>query len=373
MDTNPLSGSQAQGENKLGGSQAQGDNPLSGSQAKGEEQISTSQGERVISERVVSERVLGSSNPLARMGRQAGNQISSRLGGVLIGIILILVSFYVIWKSEKFEKTSAIVQAMPVLTVEQALNASGEIKVQGTVTSTLIKTPKEDKDVLYYSYTKEALEMVKKTETETQIVQKNGQDVEQTIEKEVESPEWVTKLEEKKWAPIVLGGQIAVSPESARTDLNLSTVYSTSSDKEREKIEALLPGDLLVVGEISNAKISSGNPFIISNKSNEAVISSLQSGENFTWWLLKILTLVLFGGGLYLLLGPVLLVLDIIPILGKIGKTGLLIVCLLIGLVFTVFSSIIINYWYIILILLIALAVYLFTARKLKTQPQKPA
>ncbi|MBN1325713.1 hypothetical protein JW977_01895 [Candidatus Falkowbacteria bacterium] len=332
---------------------------------QGEQSSEQPMQERVVSEKVVSEKVLGSSNSIARFGRQIKSTIGGRIGGVFIGLILILVSFYIVWKSESFDRSSAVVNTLPVLSAEQAAGSGGLIKVQDNVTSAPIKAPKEGKDVLYYQYIRQELEMVKRTETETQIIEKDGQDVEQTIEKEVESPEWVTKIDEKKWAPITLGGKITVNPEEANQVLDLANIYELSEEKVKENIEAVLPdGQLLVVGEIVNNKIEGGDPFIVSNKSNEKLIESLVSSEKFIWWLLKILTFVLFGGGLYLLLGPFLLILDAIPVLGKIGKGGLFIVCLLIGLLFTLLSSLLIHFWYLFLGLLILLFVYLIYLKK---------
>ncbi|OGY41090.1 MAG: hypothetical protein A2Y82_01665 [Candidatus Buchananbacteria bacterium RBG_13_36_9] len=328
--------------------------------------------ERVISEKVVSEKVLGSSSGISRFGRGVKSQISSRLSGVLIGFIFIIASFVVVWYSVNFDKSASLVADLPLLSVEQAATSSGLIKVSGQVSSAPIKAPKENKDVIYYHFTREELEMVKSTETETQVVTRDGQDIEQTIEREVEKPEWVSKIDEAKWAAIVLGQKIAVAPEKAKKLLDLKTVYSLNEEKAREKIEALLPADqLLVVGDIANSNISGGDPFIITNKSNQDLVAALVSSEKTTWWILKIATLLLFGLGLYMLLGPALLILDAIPILGKIGQIGLLIVCLLIGLIFTVLSSLIIAYWYIILILLAAIAGYLIYLKK--QQPAKPA
>ena len=328
--------------------------------------------ERVISERVVSEKVLGSSSGIARFGRKVKGQISGRLSGIGLGLLLIIVSFIVVWQSEKFDKSAALVAEMPVLSVEQAADSSGLVKVQGEVTSAPIKSPRENKDVLYYRHTREELEMVIETETETQVIERDGQDIEQTIEKEVERPKWVSKIDDAMWAEIILGEKITVKPGDAKKELELTEIYSIEEEKYRESIEALLPTDqLLVVGEISNNTISSGKPFIITNKSNEDLVASLESGEKTTWWLLKIATLLLFGIGLYLMLGPLLLVLDIIPVLGKIGKGGLLVVCLIIGLIFTVLSSLIIAFWYIILIILVALVGYLIYLKKQKPQAEK--
>lgn len=326
--------------------------------------------ERVISERVVSEKVLGSSSGIARFGRGVKGQISSRLGGIGLGFLLIVVSFFVVWYSESFEKSAGTVSQLPILSVDQAVGSSGLVKVSGPVTSAPIKTPKDPKDVLYYHYVRQELEMVKSTETETQIVTRDGQDIEQTIEKEVEKPEWVTKIDETKWADLVLGNKIAVKPGSAKQLLNLSEVYTLTEDKVKETINAVLPTDnLIVVGEISNSQISSGKPFIITNNSNDVLVESLASSEKTTWWLLKLATLLLFGFGLYSMLGPLLLILDAIPILGNIGKTGIFIVCMLIGLIFTVLSSLLIAFWYVILIILVAVVGYLIYMKK--QQPAK--
>ncbi len=327
--------------------------------------------EHVIGERIVSEKVIGSSSGIARFGRKVKSQISSRLGGVLLGIILILVSLVVVWQSEKFDKASMIFKDLPLLSVEQAIGSNDLVKFQGEVTSVPIKSPLEDKDVWYYHHMREELEMVKETETETQVVTKDGQDIEQTIEKEVEKPKWVTKIDEEKWAPLTLGGKITVNPENARQILDLTGIYSAEGEKNREKVEAVLAGNqLLVVGEIKNNTIESGDPFIVSNLSNEKLLESLIAGEKSTWWLLKILTALLFGFGLYLILGPVLLILDAVPVLGGLGKGVIFAISIIIGILFTVFSSLIIHYWYVFLIIIIALIVYLIY-RKKKTLVKK--
>jgi transmembrane protein TMEM43 len=325
--------------------------------------------ERVISEKIVSEKVIGSSSGVARFGRKVKGRISSRLGGIGLGLLLIIISFFVVWQSEKFDKSAALVADLPVLSVEQAADATGLVKVEGEITSTGIKSPIEKKDVIFYRHIREALEMVVETETETRVIERDGQDIEQTIEREVERPTWVSKIDAAAWAPLELGNKISINPDSAKKQLNLTEIYTLTEEKTRESVEALLTTDrLLVVGEISNNSISSGDPFILTNNSNEQLISSLESSEKTMWWILKIATLLLFGFGLYSLLGPLLLVLDAIPVLGNIGKTGLFIVCLVIGLIFTILSSLIIAFWYIILIILVALVAYLIYLKKQEPQ-----
>lgn len=355
-------------QNPLGGSQAKGENKLAGSQAKSEGNVNQEMKERVISERVVSERVLGSANPVARFGRNAGEQISSRLGGVVWGMLLIIIALVVVWQSENLTKSSLVVKNLPLLAVDQAFGQSGLVKVSGKVTSAPIKYSGSEDNLLYYRHTKDVLEMVKDTETETRVVNINGQDVEQTIEKEVERPEWVNKIDEEKWAPIVLDNKITIRPENAGQELNLSKIVSSEDDKSRELVEGLFADDnLLVIGEINNNQISGGETFIISNKSDSALTGALEDSENTTWWLYKIATALLFGFGLYLLLGPLLLILDIIPFLGDFAKGAILVAALIVGVILTIFSSAIINYWYIFVIILIGIAVYAVSARKNKT------
>jgi transmembrane protein TMEM43 len=321
--------------------------------------------ERVISEKVVSERVIGSSSGVSRFGRKVKGKISSRLGGVGLGLLLIIASFFVVWYSESFEKSADLVASLPVLSVEEAASSSGVIKVQGAITSTPIKAPLENKDVIYYRHTKEELEMVTVTETDTQVIERDGQDIEQTIERLVEKPTWVNKIDNDQWAEVVLDNKITVVPSGADRKISLSTIYSKEEDKMREKIEALLPEtNLLVVGEINNNKIEGGSPFIMTTQSNDSLVASLESSEKTMWWFLKLATLLLFGFGLYSVFGPLLLILDAIPILGNIGKTGLFVVTMLIGLIFTVLSSIIIAFWYIILIVLVVLVAYLIYAKQ---------
>ncbi len=348
-------------------------NSLQGAQAKGVGTVSNPNQpmkERIISERVVSEKVLGSSNPIARFGRNAGKQISSRFSGIGLGIILILASFIVVWYSENLNKSAATVAELPVLTVEQAVGQADLVKVQGKVTSAPIKAPLANQDVIYYHHVREELEMVTETETETKVITRDGQDVEQTIEREVERPKWVVKTDDVRWADLVLDNKISIKPDGSKQLLNLNKVYSMSEEKVRDTVSAVLPADdLIVVGSLGNNEISSGNPFIITNSSNDVLVQSLESSEKTTWWIFKLLTLVLFGLGLYSLLGPILLVLDAIPFLGNIGKSGLFMVCMLVGLIFTVLSSLIIAYWYVVLILLAGLVFYLFSWKK--QQPSK--
>lgn len=321
--------------------------------------------ERVISEKIVSEKVIGSSSGVARFGRKIKRKISSRLGGIGMGFLLIIISFFVVWQSEKFDRSAELVADLPVLSAEQAVGNTGLVKVQDKVTSETIKSPRENKEVIYYRRTRQELKMVIETETETRIIEKDGKDVEQIIEREVERPKWVSTLDEEKWAQLELGGKIQVNPNGARKTLSLTEVYSHKEEKYRESIKALLPGvTLLVVGEMDNNTIDGGKPFIITTNSNEQLISSLEESENRTWWILKILTALLFGIGLYLLLGPLLLLLDAIPILGNMGKSALFIVAIIIGVIFTVFSSILIAFWYIILIILVALIGYLIYQKK---------
>lgn len=117
-------------ENQKEGNPLNADQPASRGEPTAEKDVPASKmKERVISERVVSERVIGSSSKVARFGRKVKGKISSRLGGIGLGIILILVSFIVVWQSENIDRSSEIVKDLPLLTVEQAADSKGMVKV----------------------------------------------------------------------------------------------------------------------------------------------------------------------------------------------------------------------------------------------------
>lgn len=315
--------------------------------------------EQIISERVVSKRVIGSSNPVMRFGRN----LKSSFSGIIFGIILVIASMVGLVWGEHLDKNSKILETMPVLTAQEAVQKNGEsVIVKGTPTITKeIEGVALDEPTLYYHHTIENLETKLVTEEETEIIEEDGQDVEVTKEVTKLVDEWVVEKDEAKWAGFKIG-DINISPENASlSHATLKTIKEEGSEetKRREIVRILPLEDLTVIGLMQSSSIKSGDPFIIANATKDQILEQMISSERTMYWIIKIACLIGLIIGFQLILGPLLTLVGVIPILGSITKFGALAVSIVVALVITVLLSLISKFWYIVIILVVALVAYI--------------
>ncbi|MDP4008594.1 MAG: TMEM43 family protein [Candidatus Peregrinibacteria bacterium] len=314
--------------------------------------------------RVVSERVLGSSNPIARYFRN----LMKSVGGVVLGLILFFGSFGVMWFSENFTEHSKVVEAVPMS--EASALVEGTVKFEGpiNVQDYAIVAPTGG-DALYYSYLDERCEM--ETYNETKVVQRDGQDVEQTIEKERNV--WKGEpLEE--WATFTVGG-IKVNPSAAMNKLQLTELSKEGNFNSgecvvgtyRHKTMGFVPSDattLLVVGDYLGDSVSSGSTFIVTDLGNDALLAKLQGEESTLFWILKAAAALMFAAGLTLIVSPVLMLLNVLPGLGKALQAVVFFVSLILGIVVVLLATIILKFWWLILLLLLGFGIYAWKKKK---------
>lgn len=314
--------------------------------------------------RVVSERVLGSSNPIARYFRN----FMKSVGGVFIGILLFIGSFGVMWYSENFTEHSKVVEALPMSGASALVE--GTVKFEGPLTvSEYVYSKPDSKQALYYNYLQEKCELEVYQVTET--VTRNGQDIEQTVEKERN----VWKGEPvKQWAKFSIGG-IPVNADTSKNKLQL-TEFSKQGDfsdgtcvldSVRHKTEGFIAASgttLLVVGDFLGGSVSGGETFIVSDMGNDALIAKLQAEEKAAFWILKALAAVMFAFGLTLIVSPVLMLLNFFPGLGKALQFVVFLISLVLGIVVVLISTIILKLWWLILILLVGFGIYARKKRK---------
>lgn len=328
-------------------------------------------------ERIVSQTVLGSSNPVARFGRKLSDSVTS----VFIGIIFLIGGCGLVWWGEGLPEYSKIVEALP-LAAEAPAMQSGLTKLQAlpAVTQVLIE-PKTNTPVLYYSYTKQEFKKVKETRRETKTVLQNGQDVQQTVERDVYIDKWVDVDSDKKWASFRLSS-LNVTPEAATLYATLTKVFEEEKPvvssgpvdefaptKTRETVEALpATTKLLVIGEVQTGSIVGGTPFIISDKSNEALIAQLKTEENRSYWFFKIAAWFFMTVGFTLLFAPFATLLNILPGLGKLVNGVLFLVFGVVSLIIVTLGTLAIRYWY--AVILVLLAAIIFAILKFKNKPQ---
>lgn len=327
-------------------------------------------------ERIVSQTVLGSSNPIARFGRKLSDSIT----GIFIGLLLIIASFALVWWGEQQPEYSKIVAALPLLH-EAPVTQTGLIKLQAqpAVTQVLIE-PKTNTPVLYYNYTKQEFKKVKESRRETRTVLQNGQDVQQTVERDVYVDKWVDLISDKKWAAFRLSN-LNVTPTNADLHVTLTKVFEEEKPipgvpaddfaptKTREVVEVLpATTELLIVGEAKTGSIVGGSPFIISDKTNDALIAEMKVQENRLYWFLKIGAWLLMTVGFTLLFGPISTFLNILPGLGKMLNAVLFAVFGVLSLVIVALGTLAIRYWWLVLIILVTLIV--LAVAKFKNKPQ---
>ena len=355
-----------------------------------------------MADNVVSETVLGSSGFFGRYGRGVTNSIKG-IGG---GFTSIALGFAIIYFTAGMAENSAIVQKLILTPAENITTAqTGLVKIAGTptVTSPLI-APKSSEKVLYYKDTIEEFRKIEETTVSTKTVQKDGQDVQQQIESKQWVDKWIDKSDTtngSKWASfslggstdLSLGGKVQVEPQSSSAMLNAKTFFSEEKPfvdpnptvvsqvtylgksvnsypptKTRQIVTGITADQpLIVIGEVNNGVIRSGKPFIVSNKTDAEILADLKSTEKMIFWITKGLAWLLIAGGLTAIIGPIFAVLDILPGLGGALKSIVFLVNGVIAAIIVFLGTLVIEYWYVALGILIALIALLFVMKKGKS------
>lgn len=354
-----------------------------------------------MADNVVSETVLGSSGFFGRYGRGITDSIKG-IGG---GFISVAIGFAIIYFTSGMTEYSGIVQKLTLTPAESVTTAqTGLIKVAGMpIVSSPLIAPKSTEKVVYYKDTIEEFRKIEEITTSTKTVQKEGQDVQQQIESKQWVDKWVDKSDTTngtKWANFSIG-KVQVEPQSSSAMLNAKTFFSEEKPivdpnptvvsqitylgksvssypptKTREIVTGIpVDQSLIVIGEVNSGVIRSGKPFIVSNKTDAEIIADMKSTEKMIFWVTKGLAWLFIAGGLTAIIGPIFAVLDILPGLGGSLKSIVFLFNGVIAAIIVFLGSIVVQYWYIVLGILIALIVLLFVMKKGKTatQPTPPS
>jgi VIT1/CCC1 family predicted Fe2+/Mn2+ transporter len=317
--------------------------------------------ERIISERVVSRRVVGSANPIAKKFRNLKGSIT----GVGCGPILIVLALGILFYGEKFQRSSKIVEQLSLETAEEVTATEGLHMMSGKPTVTTPAEAPEVGNVLYYYYAKQEYQEVEETEYETVTGVENGQEVEEDIERVKIVEKWVDKETESKWAEFKLGNyevktagadlKLDLSKKEYREDLGVyyeltSAMSSTPALGDYRLVVDYLTIDeeLLVVGQISGSTISSGGEvYIITTKTDAELLSDMKTEETAIYWVTKGATWLLLTIGLLMMIGPILSLLDFIPIAGQAANCAASVIAAVISVGIVLAGTLIIRYWWI--------------------------
>ena len=128
--------------------------------------------------------------------------------------------------------------------------------------------------------------------------------------------------------------------------------------------------NFIVIGSLQNGQITSGDPFIVSNKTDSQIVSNLQTSENTQRVIYMVISWVLTFLGLSMLFAPIIELVDIIPFAGGAAKAVAGVISAILATVMVLGGWLLIKFWYIFVILIVALiilAVKLITSKKAKT------
>lgn len=336
---------------------------------------------REISRREISRKVIGSANPAARWGRQTKATCWDSIGGFFTGLVLFLVTFSLPYCAARTEKDSKQL-AMDVTPVAQAASLEGIATVQGPVTAVQqLQVPyaETDEPVLAYDFLRERYETWEETHNETHTETVNGKDEEVTEEVTEEKSGWKELNHEVEWSPIKMGS-IDIDHTKCQIELPWKQTYSQefedSGDQIRDKVQVVdVPPSAYLYAEFSGGQIAPDPDFArLSTRAPEAQKELMNKEEETGRWLKIVAAIILWTISLNLLLGPAMLLINIIPIrqIGTAVRGVLTFVSFLIACLITFVTYTFIRYWWVFMLLLLILAiVVIYSAnQRRKAEPE---
>jgi len=304
--------------------------------------------------------------------------------------VLIVIAFGLLYYSETFKKGSDVVQSLSLETAADVKGQTGMHKFTGKPVITKSVIAPNVGEVIYYSSTQQIYKEVEETETDTVTEVRDGQQIEKTVERKKLVEKWVDTATEEKWADFRMG-DITVKATKSSPQLNLNekeyrTTAGTTSEITPDSVTPLLgdtrlllsylslDGELLVVGEVSQNTVASGDVFIVSNLTDAELLASLQSVENTQFWIFKILSWLFLFMGFSSILKPLTAVLDFIPFFGGALNGVIGVVSAVLAAIIIILGGLVIKFWWVCIggfILLIAVAAFLIATRVRRQPPDK--
>ncbi|KXK26022.1 MAG: hypothetical protein TR69_WS6001001315 [candidate division WS6 bacterium OLB20] len=332
----------------------------------------------------------------------AGNA-NKIIKGIAVGIVCILLALFLTWNSVNgVRETSVEVAGLPLLAAEEARDQRGLVKVYGQLSTDEPvdvqvlrcneavcinpETAFERDGMLYARVELQRFEV----EREVEESEKTGDRVSETVNY---TNKWVTKSDTSQWADVALDG-IDVNIDRARTIIDMEreevenvyiegltqieTFGRTPEEDEpafgttRALITYLDQDDreYTVVGEMRSDGLSSGDPFIVSDKSDTQLIGQLGGEETTSRWVMRFIAFALLTFGFTSMLSPILVFTDLIPVAGTAARSlATLISAILAGFI-VLLTVFLLNYWWVILlIIMLAIAAFGFvTYQKAKAK-----
>ena len=326
---------------------------------------------REIGRRVVSKKVLGSANPVARWGRSSKNTCMDSIGGFFFGLLLFFVTFALPYCAATTEKDSKDMAKLDQVNAAEAAGLDGKYAVKGILSAgNEVEAPvgDVDKPILAYRYLVERYEPHIETRQETRTEVQNGMDVEITEEVEEEVWEWETLESDEDWAQFKLG-TITIDPQKCKIgELKWQQVYKDEYEdydtgyKIRETCEVMYANvSVILAAEFAGGQVVDKPDFYrITTGSMDDMVAKAHGEEEGQRWMLIVLSVILWTISMNLILGPAMILINIIPIKEISGAVRgvLTFVSLIIACLITFVTYVAIRYWWVIVLALLALTAF---------------
>jgi len=338
--------------------------------------------ERLTSSRVTGRKVLGSANPLAKGFRDTKKGCADSVSGIFLGFILFALAFWPAWCSVRgVEEVSKAVEALPLVAAEDASGQSGMIRIFGEPSDIdyieldiECEEIDETADVFWYHFKLQEYTEHEETRERTETRTEGGQEVEYTVEDTVMVEDWEVIEDSTDVAGSFKLSDIEI--DTRRAELRL-TDFETCEDKGRERLgeEWLLieyipideMNEIAVVGDLQDDEIGSGEPFIITDQDPDELVSAMATEEKGSRTMLTIVSIIMFFIAFNLIIGPLLFLLNYVPVIGAGLRFGIGIGSLILAIILVLILRFIIAFWWVILILLAVIIWVLIAMAKKKS------
>lgn len=315
------------------------------------------------------------------------SQLGKIIRGIILGLILIGIAFFLTWSSVKSIKEDS--KSVAELELQKAEDIDPEsrelVKLYGGIdadetlsyqfeTCVDIYCFEADEELetidnlVYYDVTFEQLQVKENKKTTS-----NSDGTSTTTTEYTE--EWV-ELDDfgaEKWTEINMAG-INIDPEDAKVRVDseekeINNVYldnapipqtygqnvSDSVGSVRATIEFIPLDDreYIVIGEMRTTGISSGDTFVFTDQSEDEIVSTLSREESTQRWGMRAIAFFLLTFGLTSMLSPVLVFTDLIPIVGNAARSVATVVSGIIAFIVIALTILLINFWWIFFVIML--------------------
>jgi len=304
-------------------------------------------------------------------GRAAAGGCGS-VFGMLFGIVLIPLSFFMVYYGEAKLVNHGVVFARTAMVTADAAAASAGgqlVKFKGRPTGDFIRSERYGRPVIYWHKSLEEYEADRDSEGHVDY-------------------DWETKSSASQWARFSIGGiQIVADKANAVGEKTVFKGVRRPSDKDfrtdrldqtpqvgdqRLTVQVIdADQELIVLGQVAGKSCSGGSSFVVSALDEAGTEAALRLEYKIMYWVLKGGAVLVMWMGLLSFFGPLMSLVGWIPLLGQRLSGALAFAALFMSLVVVGVTTVAVQYFWVIVAIVVAV-ILVFTIRGITSPRQRP-